>query len=521
MKKSAPPTDSLDHPRRKYQPFPLNVLPEPLLRFVREASAAIGCDASYVALPLLAALAAIIGTTRRVMLKRGWWEPSVLWCAIVGESGTLKSPALDVALGPIRQRQALALHEHVEAMRRYEREVQNYDADLTTWRGRDGGKSKGQPPPDPPVEPTAVRFIVADTTIEALAVVLADNPRGVLLERDELAGWLRSYDQYRAGKGGDAAHWLSMQRAGPVLVDRKSGARNTINVPRASVGVCGGIQPGTLVRALGQEHFEDGLAARLLLAMPPRTARKWTDATVDPSVSASVEAIFDELATLGWQSDADGDHISIDIPLTASGKAYWITWHNAHANEQLELDGVLASVWSKLEGYAARLALVVHLVRVAHGDPTLETADGIDAASMTAGTMLADWFGGEARRIYGLWSESDEERERRELVEVIGRHGGRATPRELTQWSRAYRGDAPGAEAAMARTVEAGLARWEPSPPGTRGQPTRRCVLVAVSTVYGNSAKAEEDAISVDVDIVDTGNRRFAEAAVADREDAA
>jgi hypothetical protein len=497
-------------PDLSYRPFPLDALPEPCRQFTREAAAAIGCDPSYVALPLLAGLAAAIGTTRRVLLKLGWCEPSLLWVAIVGESGTLKSPALDAALGPLRRAQAQALRDHAEAMRRYERDVQLYDADLAIWRSRGGGRSKGEPPPEAPTEPAAVRFIVADTTVEALAVVLADNPRGLLLERDELAGWLRGYDQYRAGKGGDVAHWLSMHRAGPVLVDRKSGARQTIYVPTASVGVCGGIQPGTLARALGQEHLEDGLAARLLLAMPPRAPRKWSEAIVDPRIAALVDAMFGELAALDWQTNADGQPCPIDVPLTASGKSHWIAWHDAHAHEQAELDGALASAWSKLEGYAARLALVVHLVRVAHGDPTLEASNGIDAVSMIAGTTLADWFGGEARRIYGLWSETDEQRDQRELIELLRRHGGRATARELTQWSRTYRGDPSGAEAALSRLVEARLARWESTPAGARGQPTRRCIL---STVYGNTPSPEENGNTVDADNLEMINQRLMEAA--------
>ena len=47
---------------------------------------------------------------------------------------------------------------------------------------------------------------------------------------------------------------------------------------------------------------------------------------------------------------------------------------------------------------------------------------------MTSGIALSDWFGGEAKRVYGLFSESSHDRDQRELVELIEKKGGRITP---------------------------------------------------------------------------------------------
>ncbi len=76
-----------------YMPFPLAALPQPMRDYVDACSSAIDCDPAYIGLPLLAAKAAAIGNTRRIRLKRSWTEPAILWGAIVGESGTAKSPA--------------------------------------------------------------------------------------------------------------------------------------------------------------------------------------------------------------------------------------------------------------------------------------------------------------------------------------------------------------------------------------------------------------------------------------------
>jgi hypothetical protein len=89
-------------PPLRYRPFPVEVLPDPLGSFVLVVSHAIGCDAAYVALPALAAIAACVGTSRRVQLKPGWTEPCIVWSCIVGESGSMKSPAFGAVMRPLR-----------------------------------------------------------------------------------------------------------------------------------------------------------------------------------------------------------------------------------------------------------------------------------------------------------------------------------------------------------------------------------------------------------------------------------
>src|SRR5207244_2361593 len=141
----------------------------------------------------------------------------------------------------VRQRQAAAITEYKEALAHYEQQ---------------DPETRGE-------KPVCERYVVSDTTVEALAVVLQDAPRGLLLARDELGGWLNAMDAYKPkGKGGDVAHYLEMHRAGQLIVDRKSGPEKLVHVPRAAVSIVGTIQPETLRRALGREHFEDGLAAR-------------------------------------------------------------------------------------------------------------------------------------------------------------------------------------------------------------------------------------------------------------------
>jgi len=469
-----------------YQPFPVEQLPEPARRLVLEGALAIGCDPAFIALPLLSGLAAAIGNSRVITLKPGWNEPSVIWTASVGESGMQKSPAMEKAVDGLSKLQAEQFRKHADAMRSHKEEKLRYDADLAEWRK--AGRKRGQLPPEPPEEPLCVRYMVSDTTLEALVCTLSHNDRGVLLARDELSGWVESFDAYRDGRGGDVAHYLSMHRAGPVTVDRKSGEKRTVHVPRAAVSVTGGIQPKVLARVLGTEHVDDGLLARMLFAAPPRRERHWTEEKISTSTCAAVHMLYQSLLTLQPDMDAEGVPSPRFLTLTRDARELWIRFFEEHGREQATLSGDLASAWSKLEGYCARIALVIHLVRAVSNRDILH--DQVDDESMQAAIHLTRWFGREARRVYGLFTETDEEREQRQLVEWIRMQGGSVSVRDTMRSGPCFK-TKDEATAALDRLVKDKRGKWAcstPSPEG--GRPSQQFTL----TISTDTDKTLSDA---------------------------
>jgi hypothetical protein len=269
-----------------------------------------------------------------------------------------------------------------------------------------------------------------------------------------------------------------MHRAGHLLSDRKNGDRPTIYVERAAVCLAGGIQPATLQRCLTPEFFENGLAARLLVASPPRRTKKWTEADIDPTTSQELTAVHAGLLALRPTQDLDGGDEPADVALTVGAKALWVEFYNRHAIEQADMGGgELAAAWSKLEGYAARIALVVHCIRQAAGEAGVDPWH-LTEQSMAAGIALAEWFGNEAKRVYAMLAESGEARAARELVELIRSMGGRATARDLCQRRRKYRSDAERARQDLQQLVDLGLGRWEhPAPSAQGGRPSEVFVL--------------------------------------------
>lgn len=453
-----------------WRSFPTDALPEPLRNFVASVAVAVGCDESFVALSALAMLASCIGNTRRIKLKRGWSEPALIWAAIIAASGDKKTPAFKAVLRPLRKVEQRLWEEHEAA-------VQQYNAALTEWKSRKGDPDRGAEPK----APVPVRVNVNDVTIEALAPILQENWRGVLLHRDELSAWFGSFDRYRSGKGGDCPNWLSIFGCETITIDRKTGVPRTIYVPRPNVSICGTIQPGTLARVLTAEYLENGLASRFLFARPPRREQGWTEAEVPEAVEAAFENMVCRLRELEPGTDDKGRPFPILIPVTREAKSLFIGFVNRSARERMELTGPLAAAWSKLEGYAARLALIVECVRGVVGGASLEV---VDDTSMRAGIVLADWFKHEAMRVYAAFSETPEDAEERQLVEWIQARGGSVTVRELTHGQRQYRNQTDAARAALDGLAEGGHGEWIESPVSDKGgRPSRRFQLDTAVTV--------------------------------------
>lgn len=465
--------------------FPVGELPSPFDRFVEEAAKAIVVDPSFVALPLLAAAAGAVGNAICIELKSSWCEPCCLWTAVIAESGDAKTPAFKAALDPLRQIQRQRHHEYQQRVTQFRKTRDNRKASLKA-RKRSDSVDNDSHEPRPPL---CVRHVVNDTTVEALAPILEQNPRGLLLARDELSGFFRSHNQYKAKGGADTAIWLSMYAGEDISVDRKTPQLVHTHVPRALVSITGTIQPGVLRRVMHREYHENGFFARFMLAWPVRCVGRWTENTITDATQSEVERVFTRLAKLSLNVDATGDPKPRRMRLSGKAKALFVAYVNETAEARAEAVGDDAAAMSKLVGGAARLALIHHLVgSAARGRKAIKNV--IPSASMAAGIAQAKWFSNEVLRVYGLLEldGDDNSRQARELVALINRKGGRITPRDLQQASRRYRSSVDIAIEALQQLANANLGRWERPSPGTSGgHPTQVFVLVTEPVGYGGN----------------------------------
>ncbi len=435
----------------------ISTFPAVLANFISSGSLSLGCDEAYIAVPMLAATASAIGNTRRIRLKKDWTEPAVIWAAVVAESGTVKSSAFELAIRPVWKRQRAILKESAQARA-------DFSAELQTWKDTPKGARGERPEP-----PAACEHpLCSDITVEALADRLLATPRGILIALDELAGWFGSFNQYKSG-GADVPHWLAMHGARAMKVDRKGGDKTTIYVPNAAVSVTGTIQPETLKRLLVPEFFENGLSARLLVTMPPTKAKKWNEREIDPKAAAEVEQLFSRLYSLRPSQGIDGDDEPVMVDLTDEARSTWGAFVNRHNEALQDMEGAARAAMAKLEGYAARIALVFHCVQQATGE---KESDYIEVADIEAGITLAEWFGQETRRVYFSMHETKEARRRRELIEWIASKGGKVTVHDLKRNLRRYEREPDSAELELNQLVDLGCGAWSYQGEGQRGRPT-------------------------------------------------
>ena len=421
--------------------FPISSLPDPFAEYVTDAAHARQCDPASVALPLLAVLAGAVGTARTLRVGSDWYAPSVLWTAVAAPSGAVKTPAFRAAMEPAeeidrRDREAWR-HEHAA----FENELELFEVELSDWRRKKKGE-RGDPPKRPAEAPLP-RIVVEDATLQALGRVLVENPRGVLLARDELSGWVRSFDQFTGAAGADLARWLEVHRAGPLRVDRVGSGH--LYVPRAAVSICGTIQTDILPRVFGAEHQATGLLARFLLAAPPERVRQWqaVRCAKAPNVTVLVERIA-ALRRLDVPEEGDAPRA---LTLTAEAADRYGEWFDEHeARRQDTEPGAWRSAIAKLEETPGRLALILALGR--SDDPAI--VEAVDDDTMRRALELTDWFRVEGERIYAILSETAESRADRELVEWVAVHPNGATARDVSRNLRRYRDGGGGAKMAAA-----------------------------------------------------------------------
>ena len=446
----------------EWVPFPSEQLPEPLAAFVKETARGIGCDESMVALPLLAAVAGAIGNTRAIEPRPGWVEPAVLWTAVVAESGSGKTPAFRAAMQFADAEQKVAFDAHDVALAAFDAAEIEHDAAFADWRRERGNKG---PAPDRPVKPSARRLVVNDTTIEGLVPILADNPRGVLVAVDELAGLVASFDAYKSGGrgGADRPRWLSMHSAGPLTVDRKGSG--TTYVARAAVSVCGGVQPGVLAKTMTTDNVDSGLMGRLLLSMPPRRHRQWVEEPVGWQTIEGMKSLFASLYAMPMP--ADGPRV---LDLTPDALRVFKVFWEEHEHEVFRSSGAIRAMLAKVEAAVVRFALIVHVARQAAGETI---PDRVDVESITRAIVLGRWFAREGRRVYQLLlggravdRAADDAAAAERWIEG---KGGFASVRDLRKSLARFRDDDDRAEQAARRLVAERRARWEA--PITGGRP--------------------------------------------------
>ena len=372
-------------------PFPVDALPPVLARFVLEAAHAKECPPDFVALPVLAALGAAVGASRRVRISRTYHEPPVIWTAVVAPPASGKTPAEDAALLPVIHQQRIFNHRHEIALEGYKEKCQEWEQEANEAR-----RKKKRVPPEPEM-PVKRRIRVGDTTLEALMLRLVQNPRGLILTRDELAGFFNSLNQYRQ-KGADREVWLSMHSGKAPPLDRKS-ADESHDLDYPAVSMCGGIQPGKL-KVLDIEAG-DGMVERFLFAWPEATLLPEAEQDISVEAEEAYRRVWERLHGLEMGEDDFGKPAPRSVPLTPEAREAYKKYKRALKEESYEL-GVpefMQGVLGKMVAYLARLGLILALVRVAESEE--DAPEEVEREDVDRAHALVSYFVSHSIRLYG------------------------------------------------------------------------------------------------------------------------
>lgn len=386
--------------RRPPPPLPLAVFGPFWSDFIIRAAEGASCPPDYVAGPLLATTAMLIGNARWASPWQGWKEPPVLWIGCVGDPSSGKSPGADPVLDIVRTLEAGMAADFQTTHRDWQAAREAAKCEKERWQKDVAQAVKMQTPPPSlpanavdPDEPVRPRVIVNDPTPEALGALAAAQDKGLLYFRDELAGWFGGFGKY-SGSGSDRAFWIEAYGGRAYTIDRVKHPLPVI-IPRLSVGVLGGVQPDRLCDLL--DGPDDGLQARFLWLWPDKVPPRRPTSCAD--IASASEALR-KLLELPLVPGDDGKPRPFICPLADDAADAFDAWRRQHA--AIEATGALASAFGKAPGHVLRLALMLEHLWWAGSDTIAMPPSRISRKSVLgAVALLEDYFKPMAQRVFG------------------------------------------------------------------------------------------------------------------------
>ena len=261
-----------------------------------------------------------------------------------------------------------------------------------------------------PQQPAPVRYRTNDTSYEALAELIANNPTGMLVERDELVSLLRHLDRndQAVARGFFLTGWSGTH---PYTLDRIS--RGTRHIEAVCISVLGNSQPARISeyvkRANSNANGGDGLLQRFGLLAWPDTCPEWKDMDRCPHSRAREDAweVFERLSRLDRRGAMAlgarrGPCDSVPfLRLSAAAHDDFLTWRS-DLERRLRTGQMAPALEAHLAKYrklVPALALINHLVDNGQNE--------ISERAMRKALAFSQYLETHARRLYGATNEPE------------------------------------------------------------------------------------------------------------------
>ena len=331
--------------------FPVDIFPEQMQFYIKECADKLQMNVDYMGCSLLWLISVCVGNSFDIEVKAGWKEKATIWLSLVGQAGVGKTPSIDSMIFPLQKINNREIKKYIDDYKKYDEFNSLSKKEQKDVYGEDYEVKK----------PIKKQFIVNDITLEALVDMHQENDNSLGVFKDELAGWLKDMNKYRAGS--DLEFWLSTWSGKSVNVNRMSRAGSFVDKP--FIPVLGGIQPSIFNNLITEETKENGFMDRLLLAYPDVKAEYYIEKELDYEsirwYSESITHFFNEM-NKGIERK-EGEIVSNTVKMNPDARKEWIRIFNKITDSQNNDDEnqYLKSMYPKQKSYVPRFALLIHV----------------------------------------------------------------------------------------------------------------------------------------------------------------
>jgi hypothetical protein len=323
LDRSAAPTEAATWPDprpletdlRPVEPFCNELLPSPILSFAQDIAELMQVPLDFPAIASVLTIAGAVNRRAYILPKvkdTTWKVIPNLYGGIVAPPGFMKTPVMQAATRPL-------VDIENEWHKEFAAEMEEYEIKLADWKAHNpstgGDKRK-------PKTPRARRLVVNDGTFEKIHELMRENPAGLLVICDELAGWLAQLE--RAGREGERGFFLTCWDGNsPHSLDRIG--RGSIRVPATCLSMFGSIQPARfrsyLAGADGVPLADDGMIQRFQLLVWPDADRRfqWVDRPPNEDARRQFALIIKRM------TDLDPNH-PLEFHFDSEGQALFECW---------------------------------------------------------------------------------------------------------------------------------------------------------------------------------------------------
>jgi hypothetical protein len=466
-----PDISLLDDRRGELPKFPLGLLAsEKLQAWTERAALGSGTSIDHVIVPTLGIASALIGCSRQVQATRSWLNPFTMWTAIIGFSGSGKTPGLGVPRSALDTVVGDNQNNVVELKRQHEQRVEVAKVRRERWKAAvKKAQEDGQTAPAFPAEAESPGAFVppllytSDTTIEQLEVQLQARPQGMLFLTDEISRLFLNMSRYSAGE--DNQFWLEAWDGKPFHQQRLG--RNPVDLDHLLVGVVGGMQPDKLAKCF--KGAADGMYARIVFSWPEPPPYRPLRNDIEPTEVVITKA-FERLAFLADRPDHSGK-----IPLSDKARREFEQLRKKVMDDAATLDGREREWWSKIPAHALRLAGTLTYLNWAidADDNEREPAKILREDMSEAVELVFDYFWPHARAALRQIGLNQHHADARRVLKWISASGKEQIGREqIRRDALGKRLDAEAAQEVLDYLERAGWLRQQKSTTG--GRPNTR-----------------------------------------------